>query len=362
MNNPSTCPHFKVCSGCTLKNMLNLPIFEGAKTFFEKQRIHPNLRHSGFEGVRYKAKLAVRKGPTIGLFKKNSHEVIPIPKCLIHHPSINTAVQIIQKEMIAHQITGYDEISLKGTLRYIQLFVEKATNQVQLVLILNDQKNIEPFCKSLQKYELWHSIFLNEQKGSTNQIIGPHWEHVFGKAFLWQQLGEVNVPFHPGAFSQTHLPLFEEILRKIQMWVRPNDRVLELYAGVGVIGLNLEKKVKSVVLVENNPFAYQSFQEVKSNLTYHLMDAKEADLTHYDLTIVDPPRKGLDPQLLNRLESERLIYISCGFDSFKKDAEKLISLGWKIKDVECFLLFPGSNHIETVALFERSNSAKLQTK
>jgi tRNA/tmRNA/rRNA uracil-C5-methylase (TrmA/RlmC/RlmD family) len=163
----------------------------------------------------------------------------------------------------------------------------------------------------------------------------------------------LKIPFHPGAFSQTHLPLFEKILWQIQEWVKPDERVLELYAGVGAIGLSLLNKTKRVTMVENNPFAYLSFKETQVDLPYLCIDAKEASFSDWDLVIVDPPRKGLDKEILAKIDSSRLIYVSCGFDSFQRDAKDLVSRGWKIKEAKGYLLFPGTNHVETVTLLER---------
>ncbi len=353
MNSPSTCPHFSECSGCVVENVFRPPIWNEACLFFEKNGVHPEFIVDGFEGVRLKAKLAVRSGPVIGLFKKNTHDVIPIPNCLIHHPSINRAVVLIKQEMIRHNVTAYQENPPRGTLRYIQLFVERTTNRVQLTLILNHKHGVEPFYQSLMKHDLWHSIWLNQQSGSTNQILGEHWEHIYGELFLWQTLNQTRIPFHPGAFSQTHLPLFEKMLQSIESWVKPNEHVLELYAGVGAIGLSLQKKVKSITLVENNPFAHLSFQQTKAKIPYHLIDARDANLSGYDLIIVDPPRKGLDPTMIPKLDADRLIYVSCGFESFKRDAERLICLGWKLREAKGFLLFPGTNHVEILSLFEK---------
>lgn len=216
-------------------------------------------------------------------------------------------------------------------------------------------EGIEPFLKSLQTHELWHSIWINIQDQATNQILGSDWVHISGPRFLWQRLGGIAVPFHPGAFSQTHLPLFERMLETIGDWVDPKDSVLELYAGVGAIGLYLENRVKSITLVEINPYAHLSFKETKAEIAYHLIDAKDVDFSGHSTILVDPPRKGLDPTMIPKLQSDRLIYVSCGFESFQRDAKALLELGWKIADAKGYLLFPGTNHVETLTLFERSS-------
>lgn len=348
MNNPSTCPHFSQCAGCELADPFNPPIWQEALSFFVPYK--PEFVTQGFSQTRLKAKLAVRPGPQIGLFKKNSHDVLPIPHCLVHHPAINRAVVLIREEMIRQNLPAYCEKTATGVLRYIQLFVERATGRVQLVLVMNTPH--EAFCQSLLKYDLWHSIWLNIHPTASNTIFGPTWRLIHGEPFLWQTINQTPIAFHPAAFSQTHLPLFEKMVQKIETWIEPNDKILELYAGVGAIGLSLHHK--ALTLVENNPFAHLSFQQSKTDIPYLCIDAKEADLTQHTLIIVDPPRKGLDPVLLKKLcelQSARLIYISCGFESFKRDAKELLSSGWKLKEAAGYLLFPGTNHVEILSHF-----------
>lgn len=352
MNNPSTCPHFSLCSGCELPALSPPPIWQEALSFFHSLGIEPPFITRGFSQTRLKAKLAVRPGPQIGLFKRNTHDVVPIPHCLVHHPSINRAISLIRQEIIAQNLPIYCEKTHTGTLRYIQLFVERSTGRIQLTLIA--QNHLHAFCQSLLKYDLWHSIWVNIQNQPTNRILGDSWHLIHGESFLWQTLNQTPIAFHPAAFSQTHLPLFEQMLQKIETWVQPNDRILELYAGVGAIGLSLSSKAKHLTLIENNPFAHLSYQQcAKPNIAYHCTDASAAPLCNHNLIIVDPPRKGLDPALLNKLFAERLIYVSCGFESFKRDCSQLLANGWQLKEALGYLLFPGTNHVEILSFFSQ---------
>lgn len=319
----------------------------------------------GFSQTRYKAKLAVRPPGEIGLFKKNTHQVLSIPNCLVHHSAINQAVAIIKKEIENHRIPLYTESPPSGLLRYLQFFVDKETSKIQLGLILRADRSppqIEAFCESLLKHPLWHSIWFNYHPDASNRVHGPTWERFHGELFLWQTLQNTTVAFHPGAFSQTHLPLFEVLLQTIDTWIQPHRRIVEFYAGVGVIGLSLRSKAKEIHLIENNPFAHLSFQETIQRLPslpifYHSSDANHALslIDEGDFVIVDPPRKGIDASLLSHLCNHKgsLLYISCNFHSFQRDAEMLIQAGWKMKKAEGFLLFPGTNHVEIAAYFER---------
>lgn len=352
MNKPSACVHFSLCSGCAIDEPVDAPVWQEARAYFHEKGIEPAIYTDGFLKTRMKAKLAIRPGPQIGLFKKGTHEILPIPHCLVHHPSINEAVKIVKEEMRKQNIRAYDESASGGLLRYMQCFVDRKTSRVQLVLVATEE--IDSFCASLLKYDLWHSIWQNIQTASTNAIFGSTWKHFYGESFLWQPIGKDLFPFHPAAFSQVHFPLYEKMLEKIDQWIPPHQKIIELYAGVGVIGLSLLHKAKALTLVENNPYAYLSFQQMRKNVPYLCIDAECADTQGYDVTIVDPPRKGLGAALIAKIASSQLIYVSCDFNSFKNDAEMLIKQGWRLTNAAGYLLFPGTNHVEIVSRFERN--------
>ena len=366
MNNISTrhCPHFDKCSGCELHLDELPPVWDSVLSFFAPFSIKPHLYTSKMRGWRLKAKLSIRGTPTdplIGLFKKGTHETVSIPECLVHHPSINKAVQILRTLIQESKISIYNESNQIGTLRYLQFFVERSTGKVQLALVINAQ-SIDPaldsFCKKLSKNPLWHSIWLNFQPEKTNRVLGPSWQKLYGEEWLYQSLCGHKIAFHPGAFAQAHLELFEELIHLIQTWVPQNSHIVELFAGVGAIGLSLH--AEKILLIENNPFAYLSFQahpEIPPHCKYLIQDAAQfEDFASYDLLIVDPPRKGLGPELLQKLSQAKelqLIYVSCGWESFQKDTQYLIDSGWTLEKAEGFYLFPGTNHVEIVAYFEK---------
>ena len=304
---------------------------------------------------RMRAKLAIRK-TGMGLFRKNSHEVIEIPLCQTHHPSINQAAELLKK----NRFDPYDEETGSGTFRYAQFFVCRESKKVQLTLVI--QKDLEA-AKRLAKdlwgqSDLWHSIWINEQPLLINRIFGDKWIHCFGPEFLHQRIGKAIVPFHPAAFAQANLNLFDRILERVEQWVKPNSHLLEIYAGVGAISMHLKPLLQSALLIEDNPYAFLSFQQTSCSYRYLQADAKAAiaHLGSFDVILVDPPRKGLDPELLKALccqEDKTLIYISCNFESFKRDAERLLQAGWQIGDAAGFELFPGTDHVELAVCFVR---------
>lgn len=358
------CPHFSICSGCEIL-LDQLPsVWDSVLAFFRSHSIEPDLWQGSPLKWRLKAKLPIRVASgqlVIGLFKKGTHEAVSIPSCLVHHPSINRAVETLLQAIREENVSIYDEKSQRGHLRYAQMVVSKETGLVQLGLVVHAPsltEDVQRLCKRLQK-DLWHSIWVNFHPEANNRVLGDSWQHVSGDSWLYQPFLGEKIPFHPGAFSQANLELFEDLVQKIQSWTLPEDRVVELFAGVGVIGASLPR-CKSVLLVENNPFAELSFKERFGNKTpakYQLQDASEfSDFSEFDLVIVDPPRKGLGAKLLqslSRAQKLRLIYVSCGWKSFQTDANALLASGWNLKKAEGFYLFPGTDHIEVLALFEK---------
>ncbi len=364
MNDFSTCLHFSLCSGCSLdKNFFNPPIKQQILSYFDGLGAPLSFRSTGFASTRWKAKLAIRgsfDNPQIGLFKRNSHEVVSIPRCLVHHPSINRGVEILRDAVRAHRIPPYSESPPSGLLRYAQLFVERSSGRVQLSLSLNAAEIppiLAPFFENLAKSSLWHSIWVNCNPGSTNRIFSDDWRQISGESWLWQKFGKAEAAYHPAAFAQAHLPLFEEMLKLIREWVPQNSRCLELFAGTGAISLFLSDRCQALDLVENNPFSALSFQQSlqrtnKNLFSYRLGDAK-VQPGPYDVVIVDPPRKGLGAQLIQTLDAEILIYVSCSFDSFRRDSDLLSENGWKLEKGAGFFLFPGTNEIEIAACFKK---------
>jgi len=361
------CEHFGRCSGCVYPLSFEEPlVWQRVKQFLNASI---PLISENRPGWRMRAKLAIRKDfsgvPTLGLFRKNSHELLEIARCEAHHPSINRAAALLKSEMGHLQIELYDEIRQTGSLRYAQFFVCRESGLVQLTLVSRERRSAELLAERLSRHEsIWHSIWINLHTSKNNAIFGDEWVHWGGELFLRQKIGLASLAFHPAAFSQAHLSLFDKLLERVMSWVKPGTKLLEVYAGAGAISLHLAKKLVSAVLVEENPYAHLSYQASGMNPSfhYHVGDAKEAIpyLKQASLILLDPPRKGIDPELLKALlsaQEKELIYISCSFESFERDARQLLASGWMLQDAAGYWLFPGADHIEMATHWSRNRDA-----
>ncbi|MBF8264032.1 MAG: rumA [Parachlamydiales bacterium] len=315
-------------------------------------------------GWRMKAKLAVRghvDNPVIGLFRPRSHDVMDGTDCSDHHPSINAAARLLRQEMIRLGTIPYDEKKHAGQLRYAQFFVCRRTKRVQLTLVALQKEGAEHLADALwQAGSMWHSIWINVQPLATNRILGDVWHLRHGEPFLHQAIGKAEIAFHPGAFAQANLDLFDRILIQIEEWVNPGAHLLEVYSGAGAISLHLAQKIQRAVLVEDNPYSYESFLQsaITPAIRFIRADARQAVqyLDEATCVIVDPPRKGLEPALLEELkkaEGKDLIYISCSFDSFQNDAKQLLESGWIVEDVKLYELFPQTDHVEIASKWKK---------
>lgn len=379
------CPHFSFCSGCIHDtDVANLKTYNEAKEFFLSLGVCDLKLHTGLAcGWRCRAKIAVRgteEEPLVGLFKANSHYVVDIPNCRVHHPLINEAVNHVRQWIKEYGIVPYNEKTGKGVLRYLELAVDRKLQRVQLALILNQRQDEALSLKGQKEAienlweaqpQLWHSLWLNFNKRRDNIILGDLWLKVCGEEWLWDEFCGRQVCFHPASFAQANPEMFEKLLVELKKKVPHGTHVVEFYAGGGVIGLTVLDQCKSLYCNEIVPLAEKCFNKAKERLPEQLKNKisfvcgpaeKQMDLLHsdIDLVILDPPRKGIDPHLLNRLcmksSLKRLIYVSCGWKSFQKDCMKLLENSWKLSSADSFLFFPGSDHLEVLAIFDKEEN------
>lgn len=373
------CPHFKLCSGCALDTDIeHFKTYSEAVSYFKSIGVEHFPLHTGSPiHWRCRAKLAVRgssDSPLVGLYEKGSHQVVDIPQCRVHHPLINEAASLLRGWIKDCAISPYMESDGKGVLRYLLFGVDRTNNTVQLTLVVNlDETEAHLLKKSLQQLwemrpGLWHSIWLNFNTRRDNVITGSTWKLIRGDEWLWENYLGVRVAIHPAGFVQANPEMFERLLERLEKAVPAGSAVAEFYAGGGAIGLSILDKCAKVVCNEVVPLAEKCFDEScrwldasqKKKITYVCGAAeKNADLVlnGANVAIVDPPRKGLDPTLHKAFSEhtalQRLIYVSCGWESFCRDCKQLLALGWKMTEAAGYLFFPGTDHLEVFSVFER---------
>ncbi|KAK9108459.1 hypothetical protein Syun_024470 [Stephania yunnanensis] len=452
------CQHFDSCSGCTHQWNLHRPVvLDEVTEFFRDSGVSDfTFDTCRLWGWRCRAKLAVRGSsdkPLVGLYEEGTHNVVDIPSCRAHHPNINAAVELLKQgrfslEAYCFQAFLFLLLAVSFILELMAVTLHNTSlpwseryrsGRVQITLVWNSRSENSPSSDKLNALAqfLWrsggpssyvhlvHSVWANFQTSSSNIIFGNRWRHLLGERDFWEHVGGIDVALAPSSFGQANTRAFDSLLRKLHTYVPYGTSVTDLYAGAGVIGLSLAvaRKCRSVKCVEINKEAKASFEKtisrlpesIDSSISWHQADTSNEPLSWLegsDVVVVDPPRKGLDPPLLDALQtiasSERkaqlsessslkeknekrpwilrareaavqieskttwekssslpqtLIYISCGWESFKEDCNSLLSSkAWHLEKAHGFNFFPGTQSIEILAVFKRGQGTSKKKK
>jgi 23S rRNA (uracil1939-C5)-methyltransferase len=373
----TSCPHRPPCPGCPRFGEQGIaPAARGALD--ELARAHGLPKVSVISGqttgFRHRARLAIRGrlgSPKLGLFELGTHRVVHIPNCSVQHPLINRVAAVVRRALVDARVTSYSDKAHLGLARYLQVVVERSSQTAQVVIVANSETST-PFaaCFDLIRERLGselHSLWFNANRERSNTILGPEFEHRCGSASVIERFGGAAVHYPPGAFGQNNLDLAQNIIEHVRAQIPQGARVAEFYAGVGAIGLSLLDHAGEIRMNEVSPHSLQglelglaqldSTQRAKISVVPGPAGAARLAASGMQVVIADPPRKGLDPEFIDYLVEhppERFVYVSCGLESFLNDTVRLISRAkMRLGALTAFDLMPFTEHVETVARFER---------
>jgi 23S rRNA (uracil1939-C5)-methyltransferase len=374
----ATCPHRPPCPGCPRYGEPGVaPAARAALDSLARRHGLPGVPvvSGAGRGFRLRARLAIRGrqgAPKLGMFQLGTHKVVHIPNCSVQHPLINRVAAIVRRALVDADVTIYSEAAHIGLARYLQVVVERASQTAQVVLVANSP-TVEPLAGCLGRIrELLgddlHSLWFNPQYERSNAVLGAAFVNWCGPEAVIERFGGAAVHYPPGAFGQSNLDIADRIVEHVRALVPENARVAEFYAGVGAIGLSLLPRVREIRMNELSPHSLHGLQfgiagldaadRAKVQVVPGAAGAATQAASGVDVVIADPPRKGLDRELLDRLVEQppdRFIYVSCGLESLLSDTARLTAGGGlRLASLAAFDLMPYTEHVETVACFERS--------
>ncbi len=336
-------------------------------------------------GFRHRARLAIRGrlgSPKVGLFELDTHHVVHIPHCSIQHPLINRVASIVRLALVEARVTCYSDKAHLGVARYLQVVIERHSQTAQVVMVANCT-DVDPLvpCFELIRERLGsdlHSLWFNSKCDRSNTILGPDFQNYCGPASVVEHFGGTAIHYPPGAFGQNNLDIAQTIIEHVRAQIPEGAQVTEFYAGVGAIGLSVLDRVSALSMNELNLHSLCGLElglaeldaESRQKATVVPGSAVAACraarapvgvtvsmAASAQVVIADPPRKGLDGELATHLSDyppQQFIYISCGLESFILDAARLTANGTlRLSALTAFNLMPYTEHVETVARFER---------
>jgi tRNA/tmRNA/rRNA uracil-C5-methylase (TrmA/RlmC/RlmD family) len=308
--------------------------------------------------------------PKLGLFEPDSHRVVHIPHCSVQHPLINRVASTVRRALVDARVSPYSDKAHLGVARYLQVVVERGSQRAQVVIVANSPTPgpLAAFFDLIIERlgaEL-HSLWFNANTGVSNTIMGPQFHHVYGPRSVVDNFGGASVHYPPGAFGQSNPDIAQRIIAQLRAQIPPGSRVAEFYAGVGAIGLSVLDGIAEIRMNEASPDSLLGLQlgmggldpsdRAKISVVPGSAGSAHLAAAGVDVVIADPPRKGLDPELtayLGRFPPARFLYVSCGLESLLNDTARLTAGGLRLAALTAFDLMPFTEHVETLARFER---------
>ena len=279
--------------------------------------------------------------------------------------------------MADHKVAAYNEKSHTGVVRHIYLRRGWVSGAVLCCVVLNADRTpqaaelvaaVRAACPEVTGVVASY----NTRRG--NAVLGDRFETLWGEGTLRDTLCGLEFSLSPAAFYQVNHDQAEVLYEKALALatVDGTQTALDLYCGAGTITLCLARRAKKVYGVEIVPQAVENARENAArngitNAEFFCADAGAAAQEFarrgekLDIIVVDPPRKGLSPDVVTALAQmapQRIVYVSCDPATLARDVRELRTHGYELRAAEAVDLFPRCAHIETVCLLERAGSSE----
>ena len=377
------CPYAGKCGGCAYRH-LTYP----EELWAKRQRVQDALTRIGGldltveeilgaknpEHYRNKSQYPVGADGSIGFFQARTHKVVPIRRCLIQTEAADRTAQAVGEWMRRYKISAYDETTGKGLVRHVCVRVNRKGESLCCVVVNGNKVPREPELAAYVTAAVPHTVgvLLNSNTRRGNVVLGDKYRTLFGRNYLMDTLCGLEFKLSMPSFYQVNRDQAEVLYGKALEFagLTGNETVLDLYCGIGTITLCLAKAAKRVIGAEIVPPAIRDAKE--NALRNHIENAEffcgdaadiaaklESDGLRPDVVTVDPPRKGLAPEVIASVAAmgpEKVVYVSCDPATLGRDVKIFREFGYEAKRAAAVDMFPGTAHVETVVLLSKLNT------
>jgi 23S rRNA (uracil-5-)-methyltransferase RumA len=363
------CPHFGPCGGCSLQHL-----DEGAQLELKSQRIYRMLP-AGVELLtplaspqpfhyRTKVEFSFARND-LGFHRRGCFDrTVAVERCWIAPPAHHPVLQATRQWQAEHTLSGWDARSQQGDLRY--LLVRQANNgdlqPAEWLALLVTRAGLSPaLVEDWAARQPTGGGLLWVEQSSTAGAIVPESELLLrGPEYIEQKLGELHFRLGWRSFFQSNPPAYRLLLEQLKSWLGQPASLLDLYCGIGSIGLYVAPPQCRLVGVENVEAAIQDArrcaQEMGRQAEFHVCAAEDwEDWKGFEAAVVDPPRSGCHPRLVQRLVENgppEVFYVSCNPERFLAELAQLKTVYRLEKAVVCDF-FPQTAHLELLAWLRR---------
>ena len=377
------CPLAGRCGGCQYRHMTYEEELRA-----KRQRVQDALTRVGGvslelpqvlgaeDPLRYRNKVQFpvaqeKRGLAVGYYRARSHDVLDVADCLLQPEAVTTLRRAFKGWMERYRIPAYGEGTRQGLIRHLYVRTNQAGEALCCVVANGARLPHAPeLVQTLrQAVPALAGLVLNTNTKDTNVILGPSYRTIWGRDFLEERLCGMTFRLSVPSFFQINRAQTERLYAQALEFAGLTGRetVLDLYCGIGTISLALAQRAGQVIGAEIVPEAVQDAQANAArnqvdNARFLCGDAGEAAFQlaaegiRPQVICVDPPRKGLAPEvpeILASMEPERIVYVSCDPATLARDVNRFGELGYPVVKAQAVDLFPRTAHVETVVLLSK---------
>lgn len=385
---PVDCSVYRPCGGCCFRHMDYDTEAQAKQQFVQdafdrlggfSQTVLPILSSPLVDRYRNKVQFPVgvsQDGQVqAGFFAHRSHRLIPCQDCKLQPEELNQIATFLCEFLTEHKIPVYNESTHKGLVRHLFLRKGWHSGQVMVCLVINGTKlpQSELLCRKLtENFPQVATILLNINQQRTNVITGAKSVVLYGPGFIEDTMCDVPVEIGPLSFYQVNTPAAEQLYQVARNFARlsKQDTLLDLYCGMGTIGLSMAQDCGQLIGVEIVAEAVESAKRNatkmgQTNARFLCADAGQAatqladEGLHPQVICLDPPRKGCDTATLDavvKMSPSRIVMVSCNAATAARDCRYLSDKGYQLEQIQPVDLFPRTKHTECVILLTKAEN------
>ena len=374
------CPYYGRCGGCDFRHMSY-----DEELWAKRTRVQDALTRIGGAEVtveeilgaeqplhyRNKSIYPISPAGEVGFYRARSHQVVHVEHCLIQKPEADALAQAVRDYIARFQVEPYNEATGRGLLRH--LYVRTSCRGESLACLLvngsrlpHEQELVDMLRAAAPKT---CGVVLGENTRRGNAILGDRYRTLWGRDYLTDTLCGLELRLSVPSFYQVNHDQAQRLYEKALEYAGLTGRELavDLYCGAGTITQVLARRARHVIGGEIVPEAIRDAEDSArrngvENVEFLCGDASRlaAELRQRglrpDVICVDPPRKGLAPDVVEAAASMtpgRIVYVSCDPATLARDVARFAPLGYCPVRACAVDLFPGTAHVETVVLLSK---------
>lgn len=375
------CEYYFECGACHLQHMkykaqLRYKEKEVERSLYKFGKINPIIKMDNPYDYRNKVHSTfaeTKKGKIVsGLYKENTHSIVPIDRCIIQDPKADEILKTIRKIFKKNKMHMYNEYTNKGFLRHVLIRTGFNSGEVMVVFVVahNRFHSKNKIIKELlNKHPEISTIIMNINNKDTSMILGEKEKVLYGNGKILDKLCGLEFLISPKSFYQVNPIQTKKLYEKAIEFANISDKdiVLDAYCGIGTIGLLAAQKANKVYGVEINESAINNARKNAKLNSIKNIDFFKADASDFikdlvkenypvDIVFLDPPRSGSDKFFLSsvvKLSPKRIVYISCNPKTQKRDLKYLNKNNYRVTKIQPVDLFPQTYHVENICLLEK---------